>query len=134
MYICSLRAVVRSIPEATTATATFLAKAPGVVAGLWVANAVFLRVDPSLSLRWLLEDGEPVVAGQTIGVATGSARSILVAERVALNFMQRMSGIASLTAQMVQEVEVKEGRGRGKGKSGRRGSGEEQWKAGWHAC
>lgn len=87
----------RSVPEGTQATATFLAKASGVLAGAWVAHAVFARVDPSVTLEWAAGDGAAVAAGQAIGVARGSARSILVAERVALNFLQRMSGIASLT-------------------------------------
>ena len=89
------------------ATASFLAKASGVLAGVWVAHAVFQRVDPGLSLRWLSTDGARVEAGQTLGTVTGSARSILVGERVALNFMQRMSGIATLTRKLVDAVEVR---------------------------
>lgn len=93
-----------SVPATIPATATFLAKADGVLAGTWVAHIVFRRVDPSVSVQWFLHDGQHVQQGQTIAVATGPARSILVAERVALNFMQRMSGIASLTAAMVKAV------------------------------
>lgn len=92
---------VSTVPEETPAVATFLAKASGVLAGVWVAHAVFRRVDPSVSLRWLVDDGESVQPGQTLGVASGRARSILVAERVALNFMQRMSGVATMTRAMV---------------------------------
>ena len=95
------------VPEGVQATASFLAKASGVLAGVWVAHAVFQRVDPGLSLRWLSTDGARVEAGQTLGTVTGSARSILVGERVALNFMQRMSGIATLTRQLVDAVEVR---------------------------
>lgn len=58
-------------------------------------------MDPTVSLKWLVDDGESVQPGQTLGVASGSARSILVAERVALNFLQRMSGIATVTRHMV---------------------------------
>lgn len=94
-----------TVPEETQATATFLAKSTGVLAGSWVAHAVFARVDPSVSLEWSVPDGAGVVAGQTVGVARGSARSILIAERVALNFLQRMSGIASLTQEMVRACE-----------------------------
>lgn len=72
-----------------------------------MAHAVFRRVDPALTLRWLAADGARVEAGQTLGVVAGSARSILVGERVALNFMQRMSGIATLTRQLVDAVEVR---------------------------
>jgi nicotinate-nucleotide pyrophosphorylase (carboxylating) len=75
-----------------------------VLAGAWVVHIVFRRVDPSVEVKWLMDDGEAVVRGQTIAVASGPARSILVAERVALNFMQRMSGIASLAAAMVAAV------------------------------
>lgn len=86
--------------ESKTAKATFLAKSNGILAGVWVAHAVFHLVDPTVSLSWSIGDGQAVITGQHIGVATGSARSILIAERLALNFMQRMSGIATLTSKM----------------------------------
>ncbi|KAL4440692.1 hypothetical protein ABPG77_000401 [Micractinium sp. CCAP 211/92] len=94
-----------TVPESTQARATFLAKAPGVLAGVWVAHAVFARVDPSVSVSWARKDGDRVQPGEILGEARGSARSILVAERVALNFLQRMSGIASLTRRMVDAVQ-----------------------------
>eukprot|EP00882_Tetradesmus_deserticola_P020450 GHRQ01022095.1.p1 GENE.GHRQ01022095.1~~GHRQ01022095.1.p1 ORF type:complete len:301 (+),score=135.35 GHRQ01022095.1:159-1061(+) len=90
-----------TIPESTLATATFLAKADGVLAGLAVANMVCEMVDPSLKITWSLQDGDAVQYGVEFGVVSGSARSILVAERICLNFMQRMSGIATATAAMV---------------------------------
>lgn len=90
-----------TISESRQATATFLAKADGTLAGLAVADMVLSQVDPSLSVAWSLQDGDRVAAGTQFGVVTGSARSILVAERIALNFMQRMSGIATATAAMV---------------------------------
>ena len=62
------------VPEDTQATATFLAKAPGVLAGVWVAHAVFARVDPGVQLTWWLKDGDTVQPGQIIGEAHGSAR------------------------------------------------------------
>ena len=71
-----------------------------------MAAAVLRRVDPAATLEWLVQDGAAVASGETLGMARGSARSILVAERVMLNFMQRMSGVASLTAQMVAAVQV----------------------------
>ena len=93
-----------TVPEATQATATFLAKAEGVLAGAYVAHIIFKRVDPSVQLNWLVYDSDTVHPGQIIGTATGPARALLIAERVALNFMQRMSGVATLTAAMVKEV------------------------------
>ena len=87
-----------------TATATFMAKAHGTVAGIYVATAVFARVDSSVNLQWKIVDGSVVQPGDILGVARGNARSILIAERVALNFMQRMSGIATFTASMVSLV------------------------------
>lgn len=67
---------------------------------------VFSTVDPTLSVQWTGKDGDHVTAGTRFGVVHGSARSILVAERVALNFVQRMSGIATATAAMVQQTQV----------------------------
>lgn len=84
--------------------ATFLAKSSGVLAGSWVAQAVLHRVDPALQLEWRVQEGGTVERGQVVGVIRGSARSILIAERVALNFLQRMSGIATLTRDMVAAV------------------------------
>ena len=71
------------------------AKAHGVLAGVDVAVAVFNRVDPSLEVRTILQDGSTLSPGDDIALVRGSAAGILRAERVALNFMQRMSGLAS---------------------------------------
>lgn len=94
-----------SIPETTTATATLLAKADGVIAGLYVGHAVFHRVDPGITVTWNVCDGDRVLRGQILATATGPARSILIAERIVLNFMQRMSGISTMTADMVAAVD-----------------------------
>ena len=67
---------------------------------------VFSAVDPCLSVHWNGRDGARVAAGTKFGTVTGSARSILVAERIALNFMQRMGGIATATAEMVDLIQV----------------------------
>ena len=67
---------------------------------------VFSTVDPCLSVSWSGKDGDRVQSGTKFGTVKGSARSILVAERVALNFMQRMSGIATATAAMSDRVQV----------------------------
>lgn len=63
-------------------------------------------MDPGLHVEWHGKDGDRVVTGTKFGIVTGSARSILRAERVALNFMQRMSGVATATAAMVDAVAV----------------------------
>ena len=81
------------------------AKAVGVVAGVDVAEAVFRRVDATLEMEALLPDGSPVSPGDEIARVAGRAAGILQAERVALNFMQRMSGIASDTNRYVQAIQ-----------------------------
>lgn len=72
-----------------------MAKATGILAGLAVADEVFQLVDPQLRATWSAADGDRVVRGQVFGVVHGSARSILVAERIALNFMQVRPGQGS---------------------------------------
>lgn len=91
-----------TIPPEILAEATFLAKADGVLAGTAVAEMVFLEVDKDLKVQWTLEDGDIVTKGKEFGKVRGRARSILVGERVALNFMQRMSGIATATKKMAE--------------------------------
>eukprot|EP00242_Pyramimonas_sp_CCMP2087_P011053 CAMPEP_0198208680 /NCGR_PEP_ID=MMETSP1445-20131203/12018_1 /TAXON_ID=36898 /ORGANISM="Pyramimonas sp., Strain CCMP2087" /LENGTH=307 /DNA_ID=CAMNT_0043882167 /DNA_START=318 /DNA_END=1244 /DNA_ORIENTATION=- len=86
-----------TIPAETQATATFLAKADGIIAGLSVAEMVFEEVDPSLKVEWTVSDGDVISYGMKFGTVKGSAIALLTAERVALNFMQRMSGIATAT-------------------------------------
>lgn len=90
-----------TIPVSSTAEATFLAKADGVLAGLLVAERVFAAVDAALEVRWSKQDGEPVPTGTRFGTVAGRAQSLLQAERLALNLMQRMSGIATATRRMV---------------------------------
>ncbi len=89
-----------TIPPETRATARFLLKEDGVVAGLAVAERVFEAVDPDLVVSWAAADGERLRAGSVFGTVEGRARSILVAERLALNLMQRMGGIATASARM----------------------------------
>lgn len=93
-----------TIPMDLQASAQVLVKAPGVVAGLEVAEAVCKAVD--LSLRWhaRVNDGAKVEPGTLIATLDGSARSLLMAERTLLNFLQRLSGIATLTARYVLEL------------------------------
>jgi nicotinate-nucleotide pyrophosphorylase (carboxylating) len=76
-----------------------------VIAGLRVAEAVFHRVDPALRWHAHVEEGEWRSEGGLVAEVAGASRSILTAERVALNFLQRLSGVATLTARYVREVE-----------------------------
>jgi nicotinate-nucleotide pyrophosphorylase (carboxylating) len=92
------------IPPALQGKACLLVKAQGVVAGVPVAERVFAIADPCLKIEVLIRDGTPVKYGDIIMCITGNVRSILKAERVALNFIQRMSGIASTTAQYVEKL------------------------------
>lgn len=91
-----------TIPDGAIAEATFLAKAEGVLAGIGLTDMIFEIVDPNLQVSWSMKDGDAVSPGVEFGTVRGSARSILVAERIALNFMQRMSGIATATRAMVE--------------------------------
>jgi nicotinate-nucleotide pyrophosphorylase (carboxylating) len=92
------------IPPELQGKASILAKAEGVIAGGEVAKRVFLRVDPSLKVELLIQDGARVQPGDIIATIFGNVISILKAERVALNFFQRLSGIASHTAQFIAET------------------------------
>ena len=88
-----------SIVSENHATTGFIrAKEPGVVAGLDVAREVFLQLCPDIPYQARVKDGERLVAGQLLAKVEGDARAILTGERVALNFLQRLSGIATRTA------------------------------------
>jgi len=86
------------------ARATLIAKEAGVVAGIPLALEAFRQLDGKCAIRVDLEDGTPVATGTPVLFVTGHARAILSAERVALNFLQKLSGIASLTARFVEAV------------------------------
>ena len=92
------------IPPDIQGRGTILAKASGVVAGLEVALEVFQLADPSLETRVLLADGSQIAPGDTIAEVEGSIAGILKGERVALNFLQRLSGIATETSRYVRAV------------------------------
>ncbi len=92
------------IPETSTATAELVAREPGVFSGGAVFEAAFRLTDPAVAVELLVADGAAFERGALLARATGPARSILTAERVALNFAQRMSGIATLTSRYVAEV------------------------------
>lgn len=93
-----------TIAPETEAEARFLAKADGVLAGCVVAERVFAIVDPEVRLAWTAQDGDFLTKGTYFGTVQGKARSLLVGERLALNLMQRMSGIATATHLMVEAV------------------------------
>ncbi len=92
------------VPENQQASARIIARERAIVAGIDVATDVFRRVDASLHPEILRGDGAIVDSGESVLELRGNARSILTAERVALNFLQRLSGIATLTHQFVEAV------------------------------
>jgi len=83
------------------ARGTFLAKSPCTLAGLDVALEAFSQLDAGVDAVWAYHDGDACPAGATIGHLTGTARALLSGERTALNFLQHLSGIATLTYQFV---------------------------------
>lgn len=90
-----------TIPAGVSTRATILAKADGVIAGLPMAAVVFRLMDPSTHVVLIAHDGDRVTAGQRLAALEGDARALLTAERTALNFLGRLSGIATLTAHCV---------------------------------
>jgi nicotinate-nucleotide pyrophosphorylase (carboxylating) len=92
------------VPEDRMALAFLSVRQVGVVSGLALAEQVFREVDAELDLQVLIEDGSSVSAGALLLKIEGKARSILTAERTALNFVQRLSGVASLTARYVSLI------------------------------
>ncbi|MEY4436704.1 MAG: hypothetical protein RL100_168 [Actinomycetota bacterium] len=92
------------IPADATATAELVAREPGVFSGANVFIAAFKLTDDNITVDMKISDGQDFSAGQVLAVISGPARSILTAERIGLNFVQRMSGIATLTAKFVAKV------------------------------
>lgn len=92
------------IPAELRAHAVLRAREPGVLSGRDVFDAAFRLVDPDTRVHWERQDGERFAAGDTLATVTGSARAVLRAERIGLNFVQRMCGIASLTRAYVDAV------------------------------
>jgi nicotinate-nucleotide pyrophosphorylase (carboxylating) len=92
------------VPEGGQALGRIIARERAVVAGGQTAAEVFRRLDPQLSVDVLQPDGAALAGGETILEVRGPARSILTAERVALNFLQRLSGIATLTRQFIDAI------------------------------
>ncbi|HEV3098408.1 MAG TPA: carboxylating nicotinate-nucleotide diphosphorylase [Candidatus Udaeobacter sp.] len=92
------------VPETLHATGRITAREKAIVAGIGAAGEVFRKVDPSIDIQIIRPDGDEVVAGDVMIEVRGLARSILKAERVALNFLQRLCGIATLTRQFVDAI------------------------------
>jgi nicotinate-nucleotide pyrophosphorylase (carboxylating) len=92
------------VSEDIRAKAIWLAKESGVIAGLQLAEKVFQKLDPQINWTSRLSDGDQVQEGDIITELEGSCRAILTGERIALNFIQRMSGIASLTRKFVDAI------------------------------
>jgi nicotinate-nucleotide pyrophosphorylase (carboxylating) len=92
------------IPETLDAGGRIVARQPAVVAGTGTAAKIFRTIDPAIEVQIVHADGDPVVDGDVVLEVRGRARSILKAERVALNFLQRLCGVATLTRQFVDAV------------------------------
>ncbi len=94
-----------SIPADARGRMKLLVKEPGIIAGVEVAEMVFRRLDPAARLEILIPDGSPVKIGDIIFYVEGRVRTLLQSERIILNIMQRMTGVATETARYVAQVE-----------------------------
>jgi nicotinate-nucleotide pyrophosphorylase (carboxylating) len=92
------------VPPDRVATARFVPRAPGVLAGRRCADETFRQVDESLAVEWSADDGDPLAAGVAFAQVTGPLAPILTAERTALNFLGHLSGVATLTAQFTATI------------------------------
>ncbi|MCA9523083.1 MAG: nicotinate-nucleotide diphosphorylase (carboxylating), partial [Myxococcales bacterium] len=91
-----------TIPADALGSAIFIAKEELVLSGVDVVERVFQRIDPEVELVWLARDGERIADRATIARLSGRSRSLLTGERTALNFLQRLSGIATQTRRWVE--------------------------------
>lgn len=98
------------IPVERQASGQVWTKVDGVIAGLPVLELVYKQIDESLEVELLVEDGYVATAGAQLARINGSARSILLGERVALNFLQRMSGIATRTSRLAEQIKFYQGK------------------------
>jgi len=96
---------ISTIPETTPARAIMVARQAGVIAGLPLAIATFQKLSPDIGIEPHVRDGATVKKGQHLLTISGPARAVLTGERTALNFVGRLSGVASLTAEYVQRTE-----------------------------
>lgn len=86
------------------ASATIICREPAVICGIEFAQAAFSSLDEDINIDWQVEDGDPVQASQVLATLSGSARAIISAERVALNFLQTLSAVATQTRLLVNQV------------------------------
>jgi nicotinate-nucleotide pyrophosphorylase (carboxylating) len=93
-----------TIPQGQMLRGVIRVKAAGVIAGIEALEKVYTQIDPTLEIEFFVEDGDKVEIGQEICLIEGKAHSILAGERIALNFLQRLSGVASLTRRFVDAV------------------------------
>ena len=93
------------MPQRTPGTVQLICKQDGIIAGLPVYARVFQLLDPTTQVEFTCQDGDAVTVGQVIGTVTGDIRVLRSGERVALNYLQRMSGVATYTRQMVSLLE-----------------------------
>lgn len=89
------------VPDDATATAAFVPRRDGVLAGTACATEAFAQLDPAVAVAWSADDGDAVAAGQVVGTVSGPLASILTGERTALNFLNHLSGVATLTRRYV---------------------------------
>lgn len=92
------------IPAEQISEGLFYAKSTGIIAGIEVSRAVFQYLDPQINMQIIKNDGDEVKAGDTIATVQGQSRALLTGERTALNFLQRLSGIATQTRQMAELI------------------------------
>ena len=93
-----------TIPQNALGKAVLIAKETGILAGVEVAKEVFKQVDKNITVDVSIADGKPINNGDQIFIVSGSAQSLLTAERTSLNFLQRMSGIATFTNTLLAEI------------------------------
>jgi len=93
-----------TVPQDTVVEGKFIAKQQGVICGLPLVERVFQILDPKVLIHFLVKDGDKVSPGMVVAEISGNAASILSGERVALNFLQFLSGVATYTAQVVESV------------------------------
>ena len=93
-----------TIHVSSVSEARFLAKEDGILSGLNIAEIIFYRVDANLRVTWSAKDSDSITKGTYFGSVHGSTRSLLVAERLVLNVMQRMSGIATFSSFLVSLI------------------------------
>jgi len=93
-----------AIPETAKGKMKLLAKENGIIAGIEVAKEVLQQVDPSISMKYFFKDGDEICVGDIVFELEGYARGMLTAERTLLNFMQRLSGIATVSKQYADAV------------------------------